>query len=134
MPVKSDPRFKLRLGTQGLFTLSPTQFELVYMRKLKKIIRRRYTKAAINFRRRKFWIFISPNRILSGKSTNSRMGAGVGGFIRINADIKSRVSFAEFQNYNRRWPTQVYKATKYRIPFKFIAFARIVRFYNDWSK
>ncbi len=115
-------RFQLRVGTMGLFTLKRIRFELVYMRRFKKIFRRRYLKAPMNFRRRKFWFFITPNTILSGKSTNSRMGAGVGALVRITAHVPGRKSFVEFRHYTPQWLRLTYRLTRYRIPFKFVAF------------
>lgn len=122
-------KYKLRIGTIGLFTIKPTRFEFVYLRKLKRLFRRRYIKAPLNFRRKKFWFFITANKILSNKATNSRMGAGVGSFVRICASLPTRKSFVEFRHYNFNWCRLIYPATKTRIPFKFICFRAIDQLY-----
>lgn len=119
---KTNRALQLRVGSSGLVSLQRQRFELVYMRRFKKIFRRRYLKAPMNFRRRKFWFFIRPNALLSGKSTNSRMGAGVGGLIRITAYLPTRKSFVEFKFYTPQWVQSVSHLTRYRIPLKFIAF------------
>lgn len=50
--VKRKSTFKV--GTIGLFSLKNQLFELVYLRKLKKLIRRRHIRAKMKFKRRKF--------------------------------------------------------------------------------
>ena len=46
--------FKLRVGTVGLFTLKKEQFELLYLRTFKKIIKNRHLRGQTRFKRRKF--------------------------------------------------------------------------------
>jgi hypothetical protein len=97
--IKRNHIFKNRKFTQsklylknykhiaGLYTFSKFRFELVYLRVIKKIFRRRYTKHLMRFFKPKFWVFITPNFLLTMKSKNSRMGAGVGMFVRLTAFI-----------------------------------------------
>ena len=44
----------LKIGTSGLISLKRQRFELVYLKFLKKILRRRHIKRRMFFRRRKF--------------------------------------------------------------------------------
>lgn len=115
--------YKLRMGTSGLFSLKLQRFELVYLRTLKKIIRRRYTKRRMRFRPCKFWLFLRPNCILSCKSVNSRMGAGVGSLVRVAIQLKSYVSFVEFSNYSQKYVRRIHEYTRFRLPLKFITWA-----------
>jgi len=111
---------KLRLGESGFFSTKPQRFEFVYMRFFKKLVRRRYLKKRMRFRVCKFWIFLRPNCILSCKSTNSRMGAGVGALVRVAIRLKSYISFVEFKNYSTLYLRRVHEYSRYRVPLKFI--------------
>ncbi len=91
------------------------------MRGFKKVIRRRHFRIKIRFHKRKFWFFVRPNCILSGKSTNSRMGAGVGNLVRIAVNLQAYYNFVEFKGYSHRWTAKIYKYLRYRYPLKFIA-------------
>lgn len=113
--------YKFRIGTVGLFSLRLQRFELVYLRGFKKLIRRRHMRARIRFKRRKFWFFLKPNCILSGKSSNSRMGAGVGSLVRVSILLSAYKSFVEFKNYSGRWARRLSNACRYRYPIKFIS-------------
>lgn len=117
-------KYNLHIGSSGLFSLRPQRFELVYLRGFKKIIRRRHIRVKSKFKRRKFWLFLRPNCILSGKSVNSRMGAGVGSLVRLAILLKAYKSFVEFRNYSPRWIRRLARGLRYRYPIKFIAFSR----------
>lgn len=107
---------KFKVGTIGLFSLRTQCFELVYLRKFKKLIRRRHIRAKMKFKRRKFWIFLKPNCLFSGKSVNSRMGAGVGSYIRLAISLKAYKSFIEFKHYSYHWTKKIPNATRFRLP------------------
>jgi len=47
-------KLKLKLGRLGFFSLRPQRFELVYIRTLKKVIKRRFVKKRMKFRPSKF--------------------------------------------------------------------------------
>ena len=113
--------FKLRLGTSGLFSLKQQRFEFVYLRTLKKIIKRRYLKKRMRFRPCKFWLFLVPNCVLSCKSVNSRMGAGVGSMVRLAIRLKMHISFVEFKNYSPRFLRRISSYTRYKLPLNFIS-------------
>jgi ribosomal protein L16/L10AE len=111
--------FFLKIGTAGLYSLTTQRFELVYLRGFKRLIRRRYIRRRMRFRRRKFWLFLRPNCILSCKSLNSRMGAGVGSLVRIATILKSYKSFVEFKNYSPQWIRKIANRTRFRYPLTF---------------
>lgn len=113
-------KFKFKMGTSGLFSLKPQRFELVYIRGFKKMMRRKYLKGHTRFRFRKIWFFLTPNIILSSKSTNSRMGAGVGKLVRIAVKLYSYKSFVEFKLYSPFWVRRVHIAARHRYRLKFI--------------
>lgn len=111
--------YHLHTGTVGLFSLRSQIFELVYFRKLKKLIRRRHIRAKMKFKRRKFWIFLKPNCLFSGKSVNSRMGAGVGSYVRVASLLYAYKSFLEFRFYSFYWIKKISKAVRFKLPLVF---------------
>lgn len=115
---------KFKVGSIGLFSLKNQLFELIYLRKLKKLIRRRHIRAKMKFKRRKFWIFLKPNCLFSGKSVNSRMGAGVGSFVRVAILLKAYKSFVEFKHYSYHWTKKLPGATRFRLPLTFLVFKK----------
>lgn len=117
-------RFKLRIGTSGLYSLRSQRFELVYLRGFKKVIRRRHMRRRMRFRRRKFWLFLRPNCILSCKSVNSRMGAGVGSLVRLAILLKAYKSFVEFKSYSPFWLRKLYRFTRYRYPIHYTVYTK----------
>lgn len=110
---------KCRVGTLGFFSLKQQRFELVYLRLFKKFIRRMHTKRKMHFRRRKYWFFLRPNCFLTGKTTNSRMGAGVGSLVRLAIVLPAYTSFIEFKYYSGPYLKYFHKAIKYKIPLFF---------------
>lgn len=112
--------YDFKIGTSGLLSLRPQRFEMVYMRGFKKLIRRRHIRRKMRFSKRKFWFFIKPNCILSGKSTNSRMGAGVGSLIRLTVNLKAYKTFVEFLGYSPVWITKLYKRSRFRYPIRYM--------------
>lgn len=110
-------------------SLKPQRFELIYMRGFKKIIRRKYIRSKMRFKKKKFWFFIKPNCILSGKSTNSRMGAGVGSLVRLAVNLPAYYTFVEFRGYSLIWLTKLPTYLRYRYPTKFLPIFRGRRWY-----
>lgn len=117
-------KFKYKIGSSGLFSLKIQRFELVYLRGFKKVIKRRFARTRSSFKRRKFWLFLRPNCILSSKSVNARMGAGVGSLVRLCIWLKSYKSFLEFRNYSTRWCRKLNSIFRFRYPLKFIYVAK----------
>ena len=66
----------------SIISLKKQRFEFVYIRTFKKFLRKSYCKSKMRFFKPKFWIKIFINAILTKKSKNARMGAGVGAFHR----------------------------------------------------
>lgn len=116
---------QLKLGTLGFFSLKQQRFELIYLRFMKKIIKRMHTKRKMHFKRRKYWFFLRPNCFLTGKTTNSRMGAGVGSLVRLAINLESYTSFVEFKYYSGPYLKFFYKSVKYKIPLIFKLFCRL---------
>ena len=112
--------YKFHIGTEGIFSLQPQRFELVYLRGFKKCLRRRCIKTRRRFKKRKLWFFLRPNCILSGKSSNSRMGAGVGTMVRLAILLKSYRSFVETLGFSAFWLKKLSPYLRYRYPLKFV--------------
>jgi ribosomal protein L16/L10AE len=93
---------------------------LIYFRFLKKAVYHKHLKRRTFFKKRKFWVFLFPNSFFSKKSTNARMGAGVGLFVRVIIKLKNYVSFFEFRNFSYSWCMKLYSFLKYRFPVKYL--------------
>lgn len=117
--VKLFKNAKLKIGNSGLSSLKSQRFEFVYLRGFKKLIRRRHIRRKVTFRKKKFWIFLAPNIILSSKSTNSRMGAGVGSYVRLAINLKVGKTFIEFKNYSPYCMRKLHLRTRFRYPLSF---------------
>jgi hypothetical protein len=66
-------------------------------------------------------LFLTPNLLLSKKSTNARMGAGVGSFVRLAILLKSYYSFVEFNRYSTIWVKKFSRVISRKYPLKFIS-------------
>src|SRR5665647_3317251 len=87
--MKPEFEFKQASFIKNLYLLKPSVFEYSYLKRLKKIVkrlirRRVLTKKKVhkNWLKRKAWMSLRPNFPISRKSKNSRMGKGVGSFVR----------------------------------------------------
>lgn len=108
-----------QLKMLSLYTLYKIRFELVYLRQFKKLIRFRSFRKKSLYRFSKYWFFLKPNYILSNKSTNSRMGAGVGTIVRLSIFLNPHKKFVSFKKFSQLWVSLLYKTLRYRIPFLF---------------
>lgn len=106
-----------------LYVEKRVRYELVYLRLFKKILRLRSSKKKNLFQKSKFWVHIKPNYILSSKSTNARMGAGVGMIVRLAIYINKFTPFISFFLYSKLWLKKLNKTLRYRIPFKVLVCA-----------
>ena len=106
-----------------LFVEKRVRFELVYLRMFKKLLRLRSSKKKNLFEKSRFWIHIKPNYILSCKSTNARMGAGVGTIVRLAAYINPYICLVSFFLYSKLWLKKLNKTLRYRLPFKILVCA-----------
>ena len=96
----------------GIFTINQIRFEFVYLRTIKKLFRKKYIKKQNRYSRHKYWIMIKPNLLLSMKSKNSRMGSGVGAFVRVCCSIKSNKPILLLKNYPRQLVINIIKYFK----------------------
>jgi hypothetical protein len=110
---------KLHLGNSCLFSLKNQRFELFYFKIFKKCIFRRINRRRRCLKKRKVWMLLFPDCILSRKSTNARMGAGVGLCVRLCIFMRMHSSFLEFQGFSRRWSCKLFFFTRYRCPIKY---------------
>lgn len=120
--IHVNRKFKLKIGGAALISLLNQRFELVYLRGFRKILRRKHIKKRMSFKRRKFWLFIRPNTVLTSKSVNSRMGAGVGSLVRLTTVLKSYKSFIEFKEYSPFWLKSLHLWTRFRYPLKYAVY------------
>ena len=87
---RNNVKNKLYIKTTKYISISSLQkqrFEPVYIRTFKKFLRKSYCKTKMRFFKPKFWIKIFINSLLTKKSKNARMGAGVGALCRAVAQI-----------------------------------------------
>lgn len=117
---KLSKKLLIPYGNLGLYNLKQTRYELVYLRFLKKVFRQRHIRRKVSFLKKKFWFFLRPNYILSIKSTNSRMGAGVGSLVRVAINLKAYKVFAATKGYSVFWLLTLYKKLRFKYPFYFL--------------
>ena len=100
------------------YIYSPRKFrlEFVYVRFFKKIFRRRFMKAKTRFFKPKYWLMFLPNFILTQKSKNARMGAGVGKFLRLTSLVKPGKAFINTWYYNYSFLKTVASYLSYKLP------------------
>lgn len=72
----------------GLYSINKFNFEFVYLRNIRKFFKFKITTLNYNVTYFRYWIFIRPNFLLTMKSKNSRMGSGVGLFVRVCSIVK----------------------------------------------
>jgi len=85
----------------GLYTLNLFRFEFIYLKFFKKIFRKKYLKKKPMYNISKFWLMIKPNFLLTMKSKNSRMGSGVGSYVRVCSILKPNTPIILFKNYSK---------------------------------
>lgn len=111
---------KIHYGNWGLYTLKNFRYELIYLRFLKKIFRQKHIRRKIFFLKKKYWFFLKPNFILSAKSTNARMGAGIGSLVRIAIKVFAYKIFITTIGFSVYWGLKIYKKLRFKYPFKFL--------------
>lgn len=101
---------------------SPKKFRLdfVLIRMFKKLFRRKFIKAKTRFFKAKYWIYLTPNFILTQKSKNARMGAGVGKLVRLTCIVHPKKAFIKTWHYTPNFLRNVVKFFRYKIPNKFL--------------
>lgn len=88
---------------KGVFTIKQFRFELVYFRFIKKVLKRKYIRRNMLFSKSKYWVYIIPNFILTMKSKNARMGAGVGKYVRLCSIIKPGRYIIKLKDYSTKF-------------------------------
>ncbi len=110
----------LKQSYNYIYSIRRFRLEFVYLRLFKKLFRRRYVKAKIRFFKPKYWVMILPNFILTQKSKNARMGAGVGKFVRLVSVIKPGKSILKTWYYNYTYLKFTIKYMKFKIKNDFL--------------
>ena len=54
----------------------------------------------MRYKKTKYWVFIKPNFLLTMKSKNSRMGSGVGSYIRVCSVVKADKPLLLFKHHS----------------------------------
>jgi len=109
-------------GTAVFFFFNAIKFECVYLKFLKRKIRKLIIRRKKRYRGRKLWINLKSNYPLTKKSKNSRMGKGKGMFLRWVVTIRPSIPFAEFLGYSFRFLIRLKKSLSccYRSDVSFI--------------
>jgi len=84
----------------GIYLQHQLRFELINLKIFKKLLRKKYYKKGLNLKRTKYWLMIRPNFLLTMKSKNSRMGSGVGLYVRVSSIIKPDTPIFLIKNYS----------------------------------
>lgn len=101
--------------TTGIYNLNQTRFEFIYLKIFKKIFRKKSFKKKKKYNYSKFWVMIKPNFLLSMKSKNSRMGSGVGLYVRVCSIIKPGKPIILLKNYSTKFITKAKNFLKLKL-------------------
>jgi ribosomal protein L16/L10AE len=104
----------------GIFTVYQIRFEFVYLRVFKKLFRKKYFKKKPIFLPTKFWLMVKPNFLLTMKSKNSRMGSGVGLYVRVCSVMKPNKPVLLLKHYSINFIKKVLKYLKKKNKYKFL--------------
>ncbi len=101
----------------GIYSFFQFRFEFVYLKVFKKIFRKKYMKKKVGTIRRKkrYWLMIKPNFLLTMKSKNSRMGSGVGLYVRVVSIIKPNKPLILLKGYSLFFVRNVIKYIKLKM-------------------
>jgi len=99
----------------GIYLQHQLRFELINLKIFKKLLRKKYYKKGLNFKRTKYWLMIRPNFLLTMKSKNSRMGSGVGLYVRVSSIIKADTPIFLIKNYSEFIIRKLIKYTKLKM-------------------
>lgn len=98
-----------------VYAVTRYRMDFVLIRMIRKIFRRRYIKAKIRFFKPKYWLFLLPNYILTQKSKNSRMGAGVGKFVRLTNLTHPGKSIIKTWYYDYDYVCEIVKYFRFKL-------------------
>ena len=99
----------------GIYLEHQMRFELINLKIFKKLLRKKYYKKNTLFKRLKYWLMIRPNFLLSIKSKNSRMGSGVGNYVRVASIIKADTPIFILKNYSENIIKKLIKYIKMKM-------------------
>lgn len=103
-----------------IYSPQKLRLDFVTIRLFKKLLRRKFIKAKTRFFKPKFWIFMLPNFILTQKSKNSRMGAGVGKFVRLTNLVKPGCTILKLWHYTPLYLRFLTNYLTFKLPIKFL--------------
>lgn len=99
----------------GLFSSNKIRFEFVHLKVIKKIFRKKYYKRDKYLNNVKYWVMIRPNFLLTMKSKNSRMGSGVGAYVRVCFILTVNQPIIFFKNYSHTFIRNVIQYFKLKM-------------------
>ncbi len=99
----------------GIYLKHQLRFELINLKIFKKLLRKKYYKKGLNLKKTKYWLMIRPNFLLTMKSKNSRMGSGVGLYIRVSSIIKADTPIFLIKNYSENIIRKLIKYVKLKM-------------------
>ena len=109
---------RLSWGNSGVYIMVYSDFEFVYLKLFRKICKRKWLKKKVRHVPPRYWLFITPDYIVSAKSKNSRMGCGVGLVVRALTKTLPGHILLEFRYFSRMWISRVVQAVRHRYPYK----------------
>jgi ribosomal protein L16/L10AE len=116
----------LKYGTIGLYLNSTFRFEykycLLFRKFFKKFSKHKKRRIATNIRK-KTWLFIRPNYVLTRKSKNARMGKGKGNFKRWCTIVYPGRIFLEHSNVSNVLYKRFVKKMNNKLKLKFKIFS-----------
>lgn len=104
----------------AIYSTNAFRFEFVYLKTIKKLFRKKYIKRKALYLHTKFWIMIKPNFLLTAKSKNSRMGSGVGLYLRVCSRIHSNTPIIFFKYYPKAFILACLKYLKKKLNLTFL--------------
>lgn len=118
-PLPKVNTFKTKIILQA-YCPKKFRIDFVIIRLLKKLLRRKFIKAKTRFFKPKYWIFIKPNYLLTQKSKNSRMGAGVGKLIRLTSIINPGKTLFKTWYYTIKYLRSILTSMLYKVPVQLL--------------
>lgn len=119
--IHHSPQTKLFFNLYyGLYSIRKFRFEFVYFKTFKKLFRKKYFKRKNALLKTKFWLMVKPNFLLTMKSKNSRMGSGVGSYVRVCSNIKPNKPVILFKQYPIYFVFNVVKYLKMKLNINFL--------------
>jgi hypothetical protein len=100
--------------TNGIYSRNRTKFELINLKVFKKIFSFKKKKKNL-YKKKKYWMMIKPNFLLTMKSKNSRMGSGVGVYVRVVSLIKPNKPLILLKKYSIFFVRLVIKYLKLKL-------------------